>query len=62
MIYTDNAINILTIKSYKGIGRAWIVRNIKGNESIEIIVSLLNEKSKQKELITTNDFNYKKII
>jgi DNA processing protein len=56
MKYTKNAINILTAKSYKGIGRAWIVKNLKGNESAEKIVSLLNEKSKQDKKITIDDF------
>jgi DNA processing protein len=52
MKYTDNAINILTTKTYKGVGRAWIVKNIKGNEDIKIIVDLINEKSKQNETVT----------
>lgn len=56
MKYTDNAINIITAKSYKGIGRAWIVKNLKGNESIEKIVSLLNSNSKQDELLTVDNF------
>ncbi len=56
MKYTENAINILTAKTYKGIGRAWIVKNIKGNESVEKIVSLLNSNSKQDNLITVDDF------
>ena len=42
MKYTENAINILTTKTFKGIGRAWIVKNLKGNESIEEIIQLLN--------------------
>lgn len=46
MKYTDNALNILTTKSYKGIGNAWIVKNLKGNESVETIVSLLNKTLK----------------
>lgn len=46
MKYSDNALNILTTKSYKGIGNAWIVKNLKGNESIETIVSLLNKTIK----------------
>ena len=46
MKYTENSLNILTAKSYKGIGNAWIVRNLKGNESVESIVSLLNKKIK----------------
>lgn len=47
MKYTENAVNILTVKSYKGVGRAWVVKNLKGNESVNEIVSLLNEKTKQ---------------
>lgn len=46
MKYTDNALNILTTKSYKGIGNAWIVKNLKGNENVKTIVSLLNKTIK----------------
>lgn len=46
MKYTENSLNILTIKSFKGIGNAWIVKNLKGNESVETIVSLLNKALK----------------
>lgn len=46
MKYTDNSLNILTTKYYKGIGNAWIVKNLKGNESIDTIVSLLNKTIK----------------
>lgn len=46
MRYTSNSINILTARSYKGIGNAWIVKNLKGNESVETIVSLLNKTIK----------------
>lgn len=46
MKYTSNSLNILTTKSYKGIGNAWIVKNLKGNESIENIVSSLNKTIK----------------
>jgi len=58
MIYSENAINIITTKNYKGIGRAWIINNLKGNESIEEIVSLLNNKSKQKDIVTVDDFEF----
>lgn len=57
MKYTDNAINIITAKTYKGIGRAWINKMLKGNESVETIVSLINKNSKQDELISIDDFN-----
>lgn len=46
MKYTDNSLNILTAKSYKGIGNAWIVKNLKGNESVDTIVTLLNKTIK----------------
>ena len=48
MKYTSNALNILTAMSYKGIGKAWIVKKIKGNESVETIVAFLNETIKEK--------------
>ena len=47
MKYTDNALNILTAKSYKGIGNAWIVKNLSNNESVESIVALLNKSTKE---------------
>lgn len=46
MKYTENSLNILTVKSYKGIRNAWIVKNLKGNESVETIVSLINKTIK----------------
>lgn len=46
MKYTENSLNILTAKSYKGIGNAWIVKNLKGNESVDTIVALLNKTIK----------------
>lgn len=60
MLHSDNAINILTVKTYKGIGRAWIVKNLKVNKNTEEIVSLLNNKSKQKEEITIDNFEFNK--
>lgn len=47
MKYTTNAINILTIQTFKGIGRAWIVKNLRGNESADTIVEKLNMNSKE---------------
>jgi len=56
MRFSNNVINILTAKTYKGIGKAWIVKNLQGNESIETIVTLLNRDSKEDYNITVNDF------
>jgi len=50
MKYTENSINILTAKSYKGIGNAWIVKNLKGNESVDTIVTLLNKTIKGEQI------------
>jgi DNA processing protein len=60
MKYTDNAINILAVKNYKGVGRSWIVKNLKGNESVEEIIFLLNNKTKQSKTIEIDDFKFKK--
>lgn len=60
MKYSENAINILTIKTYRGIGRAWIVKNLNGGESVEEIVSQLNDKSKQNTMINIDDFESEK--
>jgi len=46
MKYTENSLNILTAKSYKGIGNAWVVKNLNGNESVDTIVTLLNKTIK----------------
>ena len=56
MHYTDNALNIITTKTYKGIGRAWIVRNLEGGESIERIVEKLNTQSKRPQPVSIDDF------
>jgi DNA processing protein len=56
MKYTDNSLNILTAKSFKGIGNAWIIKNLRGNESIETLVSLLNKTIKG-EPTNVNEFN-----
>lgn len=60
MKYTDNAINILAVKTYKGVGRSWIVKNLKGNESVEEIIFLLNNKTKQSKTIGIDDFEFEK--
>ncbi len=60
MTYSENAINILTVKTYKGIGSAWVIKKLKGNENVNTIVSLLNDKSKQNELVSIDDFESRK--
>jgi len=60
MIYSENTINILTAKTYKGIGKAWIVKNLRGNETVDSIVSLLNRDAKNDYCITSEDFEKNK--
>lgn len=60
MIYSENSINILTTKTYKGIGRAWVVKNLRGNETVDTIVSLLNRNAKEDSYITIKDFEENK--
>lgn len=55
MKYTNNSLNILTAKSFKGIGNAWIVKNLSGNESVDTIVTLLN-KTPKGELTDVEEF------
>lgn len=60
MIYSDNTLNVLTAKTYKGIGRAWIVKNLRGNEAVDNIVSLLNRDAKEDYHIILEDFKKNK--
>ncbi|MCB9482029.1 MAG: DNA-processing protein DprA [Desulfobacteraceae bacterium] len=62
MKYTENAINILTAKNYKGIGRAWIIKHFKGNEKVDAIVSLINKYSKEEYPVTIEEFEKNKAI
>jgi DNA processing protein len=62
MIYTENALNVLTAKTYKGIGRAWIVKNLNNNKKVDAIISLLNKDAKEDYQITQEDFEKKKNI
>ena len=60
MIYSENSINILTAKTYKGIGRAWIVKNLRENETVDTIVNLLNIDAKEDYHITLEAFERNK--
>ena len=56
MKITENALNVLAAKTYRGIGRAWIVKTIRGDESPERLVALLNKGAQEDRLITQADF------
>lgn len=63
MKYTDNAINVMAARTYKSIGRAWIIKNLFEVKSDAEIVYLLNykyEKLKLDNRITIEGFNKKK--
>lgn len=44
MLVSENALNVLTVCEYRGIGRAWANRNLRGGESDGAIVARLREK------------------
>ncbi len=58
MRISDNALNVLAAKSYRGIGRAWIVKHLKGNETASNIAGLLNETAKDGGPPTARDFEH----
>lgn len=57
MKITENALNVLAAKTYRGIGRAWVVKNLKGNESPARIAFLLSESTKEDRTITPDNFD-----
>ena len=57
MLISENAVNMLAAKSYKGIGRKWINDNLAGSPSVERIVRLLGEKI---EDVSVYDFEARK--
>ena len=57
MLISENAVNLLAAKSYKGIGRKWINDNLAGSPSVERIVQLLGEKV---EDVSVFDFEARK--
>lgn len=48
MKYSENALNILSLLSLKGIKREWVNRRIKGTESIDDILCILRNSDKTK--------------
>ena len=60
MKISENALNILAAKTYRGIGRAWIVKRLQGNESTSTIVALLNQDAKEWRSISIGEFERNK--
>lgn len=60
MKITENALNVLAALTYKGIGKAWIVKNIEGGDPLDQVVELLNRGTKEQYSISVNDFKNRK--
>ena len=44
MQISDNALNVLAACEYRGIGKAWVNKNLRGGESVAQIVAMVSEK------------------
>ncbi len=60
MKFTENAINVMAARTCKGIGKAWITKNLSTPKPESEIVELLNSSSKFSGLLTVDEFNGKK--
>lgn len=59
MMYSENAINVMATRIYKGIGRAWIVKNLSTPKSEDEILQLLNFSLKSDEKTNIDEFDKK---
>lgn len=62
MNYTDNALNVMAARTFKGIGRAWLAKNLATVKTDHEIVDLLNDSLKNQGFVTLDDFERKKIL
>lgn len=62
MKYTENAINVMAARTFKGIGKAWITKNLPRPKKESEIVKLLNDSPKVGGQITVDEFNRKKSL
>lgn len=60
MIFTENALNVLSAITYKGIGRAWIVKHLGEIESPARLVDLLNQGANEGHSIALDEFEERK--
>lgn len=44
MVYSENALNILTVRTFPRKGPAWINKNLHGNETLSVLCKLLETK------------------
>ena len=57
MNLSDNALNALTTCEYRGIGKAWVNKNLHGDEAVRQIVAMI---SKSDFSVTVDDFQRRK--
>ncbi len=62
MNYTDNALNVMAARTFKGIGRAWLAKNLGTVKTANEIVALLNKSIKNQDPVTLEDFERKKAL
>lgn len=62
MNLTDNALNVMAARTFKGIGRAWLAKNLNPVKPAEEIVALINQSSKSAPPISLDDFERKKSL
>lgn len=60
MLYTENALNILTVRTYPQKGPAWINKNLNGNEELAILYRLL--ETHEYEFLKKRDLIEKAIV
>lgn len=56
MNISSNAVNVLSILSYRGIGKAWIAKYYERDQSPKDISRLINTTSRQPSAVTSDDF------
>ncbi|MEK8019801.1 MAG: DNA-processing protein DprA [Candidatus Parabeggiatoa sp.] len=62
MKFTEHAINVMAARTFKGIGKAWITKNLSIPKTDVKIVQLLSHSSKAGGQITIDEFNRKKTL
>ena len=51
MLISDNVLNVLAACEYRGIGKAWINKNLRGGETIAQIVDLISDKDVSADVV-----------
>lgn len=62
MKFTENAINVMAARTYKGIGKAWITKNLSASITPFEVVQLLKNSSAACSQITMEEFDRKRAL